>query len=175
MRKYQIIYADPPWSYKKTALNYNGSHGRLNDTWHYYDEMDIDDIKNLNIPSEKDSWLLLWATVGKLPEAIETLKAWGFEYRTCAIWDKWHLGLGWFFRIQHEILLIGRKGKPKQPEIRVRSIFLEKRTTHSKKPKCIREWIEGAFPEQTKLELFAREKHDGWDSWGNEVKSDIIL
>ena len=174
MKKYQIIYADPPWSYGKT-LDYKGTHGQVNNTLHYYNEMTTKDIKRLEIPSDTDSWLILWGTATKLPEAIDTLKSWGFEYRTCAIWDKWHLGLGWFFRLQHELILIGKKGNPKKPLVRVRSVFNEKRTTHSKKPLCVRKWINEAFPEQSKLELFARQKTKGWDVWGNEVESDITL
>jgi len=174
MKKYQIIYADPPWSYGK-PLKWKGMHGNAFGPEHYYKVMSLDEIKKMTIPAEENSWLLMWATVAKLPEAIDTLKAWGYEYRTNAVWDKWHLGLGWFFRIQHEFLLVGKMGKPQQPKIKVRSIFKEIRTTHSKKPKCIRDWIEEAFPDQTKLELFAREKTPGWDVWGNEVESDIDL
>ncbi len=174
MKKYQIIYADPPWDYGK-PLKWNGKHGKAYGPEHYYQVMDLEKIKKLDIPADDNAWLLMWATVAKLPEAMETLKSWGFEYRTSAIWDKWHLGLGWFFRIQHEFLLVGRKGKPKQPVIRVRSIFNEVRTVHSKKPKCVRDWIEKAFPDSTKIELFARQKTPGWDVWGNEVESDIDL
>jgi N6-adenosine-specific RNA methylase IME4 len=150
-------------------------HGQAHGPEHYYPVMKLEDIQRLHIPSDDDCWLLLWATAAKLPEAITTLEKWGFKYRTCAIWDKWHLGLGWFFRTQHEILLIGKKGKPVMPAKKVRSIFLEKRTIHSRKPKCVRKWIDEAFPTQSKLELFAREKTTGWDVWGNEVESDIML
>jgi len=174
MKKYQIIYADPPWDYGK-PLKWNGIHGKAFGPEHYYNTMTLEDIKSLSIPTERDSWLILWATAAKLPEAINVLNAWGFDYRTCAIWDKWHLGLGWFFRIQHELILIGRKGKPLQPKIKPRSIFNEVRTRHSQKPQCVRDWIDKAFPDATKLELFARQKVEGWDCWGNEVDSDIEL
>lgn len=174
-KKYQIIYADPPWDYGK-PLKWNGMHGKAHGPEHYYKVMNLTEIKSLAIPSDNNSWLILWATASKLIEAIETLKCWGFNYRTCAIWDKWHLGLGWFFRIQHELILIGKKGKPMQPLFKPRSIFQEVRTTHSKKPICVREWINKAFPRDcSKLELFAREKTPGWDVWGNEVESDIDL
>ena len=167
-KKYQIIYADPPWSYGK-PLKWKGIHGKAYGPEHYYKTMSLNDIQNLKIPADNNSWLILWSTASKLPEGIDTLKKWGFEYRTCAIWDKWHLGLGWFFRLQHELILIGKKGKPKQPLIKPRSVFKEIRTVHSKKPKCVREWIEKAFPNLSKIELFARQKTEGWDVWGNEV------
>jgi len=167
-KKYQIIYADPPWEYGK-ALKWDGMHGKAYGPEHYYKTMSLSDIQNLIIPADENAWLILWATASKLPEGINTINCWGFKYRTCAIWDKWHLGLGWFFRLQHELLLIGKKGKPLQPLIKPRSIFKETRTVHSKKPDCVREWIDKAFPNLTKIELFARQKTEGWDVWGNEV------
>lgn len=173
-KKYQIIYADPPWDYGK-PLKWNGAHGKAYGPEHYYNTMSCKDINSMDIPAEKDCWLIMWATAAKLPEGIETLESWGFKYRTCAVWDKWHLGLGWFFRIQHEIILVGKRGTPPQPKEKCRSIFNETRTIHSKKPECVKKWIERAFPDCTKLELFARTKTPGWDVWGNEVESDIEL
>ena len=176
-KKYQIIYADPPWKYrendKKRLLFEHESHGEIFGNEHFYNTMNTNEIMEMNIPSDKNCWLFLWATATKLNDAINVLEAWGFDYWTCAIWDKEHLGLGWFFRIQHEILLIGKKGKPITPKNKVRSIFKEKRTTFSKKPKCIRKWIEESFPKETKIELFARERYEGWDGWGNELPNTI--
>jgi len=99
------------------------------------------------------------------------LKAWGFQYRTCAVWDKETLGLGWYFRVQHEILLVGKKGKYPIPaeSRRPRSVIRERRTTHSKKPEKVARIIEDMYPDARKIELFARRKRFGWDTWGNEI------
>jgi len=167
-KKYNIIYADPPWNYE-TILERNGMHGKVNGIAYYYGLMNIEDIKEITILAGDDSWLFLWTTATKLLDGIEVVKSWDYEYKTCAIWDKWELGLGWFFRIQHEILLIGKRGDPPKPKNVVRSIFEEKRTTHSKKPNCVRKWIEESFPDCPKIELFARQRHKGWDTWGIEV------
>ncbi len=148
-KKYNIIYADPPWDYG-TTLERDGMHGKVNGIGYYYDLMDLEDIKEIDVPAGDDSWLFLWTTATKLPDGIEVVKSWDYEYKTCAIWDKWELGLGWFFRIQHEILLVGKRGDPPKPKNVVRSIFEEKRTTHSKKPKCVRKWIEESFPDCSK-------------------------
>ena len=87
------------------------------------------------------------------------------------------IGMGYWFRNQHEILLIGLRGKfsPPIPQMRDRSVYKEKRTKHSKKPEYFRNWITKCFPLATKIELFARQKTEGWDVWGNEVESDINL
>lgn len=176
-KKYQIIYVDPPWQYEEQLAWKDKSIYPLE---HFYPTIPLEQIKRIRIPAAKDSWLLLWATATKLPEAIEALTAWGFTYRTCAIWNKGN-GLGYFFRIYHEILLIGKKRTPPNPVYSEQSIFLEKRGRHSEKPDCVYRWIDKAFPGCSKLELFAREylplfpKREGWDVWGNEVESDIQL
>ena len=96
---------------------------------------------------------------------------WGYQYRTCAIWDKEMMGMGYWFRNQHEILLIGLRGKfsPPTPQMRDRSVYKEKRTKHSKKPDQVRKNIELLFGDLPRIELFARQKTVGWDAWGNEV------
>lgn len=139
--------------------------------------MTNEDICNIEVPSADNAVLYLWATAPKLLEALEVMDSWGFKYKTQAIWDKEWIGMGYWFRGQHEILLVGVKGKfsPPPSAFRVSSIIREKRTKHSKKPNIVRELIASAFPNYTKVELFAREKTEGWDVWGNEVESDIEL
>ena len=99
------------------------------------------------------------------------MNAWGFEYKTHAIWDKQTIGMGYWFRGQHELLLVGTKGKfsPPPPQNRVSSVIYEKKTKHSKKPDRIRNIIGEMFGEIPKIELFARTYSDGWDCWGNDV------
>ena len=169
-KKYQIIYADLPWLY-----SFSKSDSRKIEN--QYETMTLDDIKNIKIPAEDNSVLYLWVTVPKLLEGIEVMKAWGFTYKSSAVWDKESMGMGYWFRSQHELLLVGTKGKfsPPEPTKRVRSVFRFKRAEHSKKPDEIRQLIDDTFPNFTKLEMFARKKYSGWDSWGLEVDSDIEL
>lgn len=169
MKKYQIIYADPPWRYTHAVKN--------RQIENHYPTMALSEIKAINIPSEKNSVLFLWATTGKLPECLEVMKAWGYEYKSSMVWDKEIIGMGYWFRGRHEFLLVGTKGKfspPPQP-LRVSSVYQEKRTKHSKKPNHIRDLIHKWYPQHLKIELFARQKTEGWDVWGNEVESDINL
>ena len=170
MKKYQIIYADPPWRYDFCKDNADKIEV-------HYQTMTNKDICDIQVPSEDNAVLYLWATAPKLLEALEVMKAWGFTYKTQAVWDKTWVGMGYWFRGQHEILMVGVKGKfsPPIPTLRESSVYREKKSKHSKKPQYFRELISRQFPSATKLEMFSREKVDGWDSWGNEIISDIIL
>ncbi len=178
-KKYQIIYADCPWSYDFSKSNNRQIENQ-------YSTMKIEDIKRLIIPSANNSVLYLWATAPKLIEALEVMKAWDFIYKTNMTWDKEILGMGYWFRNEHEHLLVGVKGKfsPPPAKLRVSSMLHQKRRKHSQKPDIVREWINLWYPNKTKLELFARKPNNvlfedeswrGWDVWGNEVESDIEL
>ena len=172
MKKYQIILADPPWRYDFCKDN-------VDKIEVHYPTMTQEEICKLNIPSDDNAVLYLWATAPKLLEALEVMKAWGFTYKTHAIWDKDWIGMGYWFRGQHELLLVGVKGKfsPPTSNFRISSVYREKRTNHSKKPIYFRSIITDSFPaEYNRLEMFAREKTSpSWDYWGNEVESDIEL
>jgi len=170
MKKYQIIYADPPWRYDFSKDNADKIEV-------HYPTMTNEDICKIIPPSEDNSVLYLWATAPKLLEALEVMKAWGFKYKTQAVWDKTWVGMGYWFRGQHEILMVGVKGKfsPPIPTLRESSVYREKKSKHSKKPQYFRELIIRQFPNATKLEMFARESGNGFDVWGNEVESDIAL
>lgn len=164
---YQIIYADPPWRYDFAETDSRKIENQ-------YPTMELEEIKNMYIPSSDDCVLFLWATAPKIREALEVMNAWGFEYKTQMIWDKKIIGMGYWFRGQHEILMVGTKGNvfPPPQEKRISSIYREKRGKHSKKPDAIRRFIDGWYPNQRKLELFARDTFIGWDVYGNEA-SDI--
>lgn len=169
-KKYQIIYADPPWRY-----DFSKSNSR--EIENQYQTMTLTDIKDLDIPADDNAVLYLWATAPKLLEALSVMESWGFKYKTQAMWDKEIIGMGYWFRGQHELLLVGVKGKfsPPPQSLRISSVYKERRTKHSKKPSRIRELISEWYPDKTKVELFARQKTEGWDVWGNEVESDIEL
>lgn len=162
--KFNVIYADPPWRYEFSETN-------TREIENHYPTMELEEIKSLKIPSAEDSVLFLWATAPKLEEAMQVMNSWGFKYRTCAVWDKEVIGMGYWFRGQHELLLLGIKGEfPTPPEnCRHSSVIKEKRGKHSEKPKKVYEIIEKMFPNGKYLELFARNQRKGWTSWGNEI------
>lgn len=168
---FDIIYADPPWKYEYCKNDDKSVE-------FHYPTMSLEEIKAMKIPSAENAVLLLWVTSPKLEEGLQVLNSWGFKYRSSMIWDKsgiekglnW-IGMGYWFRNQHELLLIGVKGQfsPPKEEVRFQSIYREKSTEHSKKPEFIYEMIEKMLPGHKYLELFARNKRSGWEAWGNEV------
>lgn len=165
--EFNVIYADPPWKYEHAPM---GDISRSIE--HHYPTMELEAIKALKVPMAESSVLFMWATAPKLAEAIEVINAWGFNYRTCAVWDKEIIGLGYWFRNQHELLLVATKGNFSPPPIEMRfsSVYKERRGEHSKKPEYYYELIEKMYPEGKYLELFARKARPGWESWGNDIQ-----
>jgi len=196
MKKYQIIYADPPWSYKVWSEDKKQAQGCAK---RYYPTMDIKDICNLSIEelADKDCKLFLWATPPCLLEALETMKAWGFEYKTIVFaWIKLNkksnpnqqsfilqdsiprfYGIGHWTASNIELVLGGlRKGGQLNRQAKnISQIVLSPLTIHSAKPPEVREKIVKLCGDLSRIELFARQKTKGWDVWGNEVESDINL
>ena len=169
-KKYQVIYADPPWKYEFPPMGMTKK-----SIEYHYPTMTTEEIKDLNIPSDDNAVLFLWATSPKLSETFEVIKEWGFTYKTCMIWDKKSIGMGYWCRNQHELLLIATKGhiSPPIPELRVSSVYQERKTKHSKKPNFFRYYIDKCFPNYKKIELFARDRFEGWDAWGNELSDTV--
>lgn len=176
-KKYQIIYADPPWSYGDKMSGRGGATD-------HYKTMTNEEIYNLPVKelAEKDSVLFLWATSPLLPEAIETIKRWGFRFKTVAFcWNKQHSSGKWVSNMGRwtmgniEICLLGVKGKPKRVVKNVKQLVIAERKRHSEKPLVVRERIVELMGDLPRVELFARQKAQGWDVWGNEVESDITL
>lgn len=172
MKKYQIIYADPPWDVKKIIRK-----TRPNQVVMDYPTMSLDAIKKLPIQDIADdkSVLFLWTTHAYLPKSFEVIDAWGFKYQRAITWDK-NNGMCLFgFHHRTEFLLFGYKGKiemyPKRKAFP--TMVVAKSDYHSSKPQVFRDLI--APFGNTKIELFARQKTEGWDVWGNEVESDIEL
>jgi N6-adenosine-specific RNA methylase IME4 len=160
-----LILSDPPWRYDFAETDNRQIENQ-------YPSATVEEICNMAPKTQPDAVLFLWATVAKLTEAFEVMNAWGFEYKTSAVWDKEKIGMGYWFRGQHELLLVGTKGKfsPPEQECRVSSVFREARGKHSAKPSCVYEWIEKAFPAAVKLEMFCRNPRAGWQVQGNESK-----
>lgn len=174
-KKYQIIYADPPWSYKVWS---NKGKSRSADS--HYETMDKQSIQEMPIQeiAEKDAVLLLWVIYPCLEEGIELIKKWGFKYKTCAFsWVKLNknkdtpfVGMGYYTRANNEICLLATKGKPLQRLSKsVRQILLSPIREHSRKPDEVRERIVALFGDLPRIELFARQAAEGWDSMGNEL------
>ncbi len=181
--KFNIIYADPPWRFKNwsmTELAKRGEKWARRNGRSPYDVMNHADICNLDIGSltARHSILLMWATYPKLDEALEVVKAWGFTYKTVAFtWVKQNpggvgfvLGLGYHTRGNPEICLLATKGKGlRRVDKSVPNLLIAPRREHSRKPDEARHRIERLYGDVPRVELFARQRADGWAAWGNEV------
>ena len=178
MGKYQIIYVDPPWDYKGQKQHAGKGSKDTGGAENHYPCMTLGELKTLNISSlcDEDCLLFMWVTNPHLDQGIELMKAWGFKWATVGfVWDKVRVNPGFYTMSQCELCLIGKVGKIPRPRgaRNIRQYVQHKRERHSKKPDEVRKRIEEMFPTQKKLELFAREKNDGWDYWGNEVVGGI--
>ncbi len=140
----------------------------------YYPLMTLEKICNLKIPSADNAHLYLWSPNGMIPQALYVMKKWGFKHKTIITWEKDRSIFGYYFKGQTEQLLFGVKGKLPPDDRHQTTLLKAPITKHSKKPAKIYSVIEAVSPKPY-LELFAREKRDGWDVWGNEVESDIEL
>jgi len=177
MKKYQIIYADPPWSYAD-----QGCQGTMAN---HYKGMNLEAIKSLPILSitDNNAILFLWATFPMLKEALEVIEAWGFNYKSIGyLWVKLNpnsfgafYGLGRWTRGNTEPCLLATRGKPRRLRNDVFQLVMSPRQRHSQKPAEVRERIVQLMGDLPRIELFARRKVEGWDCWGNEVESDIEL
>lgn len=165
---YGVIYADPPWRYE------NGTPGR--EIERHYPTMSDEEICALQVPAAKNAILYLWAVAPRLDAGFRVMEAWGFRYKTCAVWDKVKVGMGFWFRGQHEILMVGTRGNvspPPQP-LRIPSVIRCPRGQHSRKPDYVRDQIAAWYPEAQRLEMFTRTKRPGWDAFGNQVEHDLL-
>ena len=170
-KKYNIIYADPPWSYQGKMMN--------SSVTDHYSVMTIDDICKLPVKdiSDNNCILFMWVTLPKLNEFMKVIKSWGFEYKSTAfVWCKknkisnsFFLGLGRWTRANPEICVLATKGKPKRLSNSVRQLQVFPIEQHSKKPDQFKNLILELVGDLPRIELFARQKINGWDCWGNEV------
>ena len=173
-KKYDIIYADPAWNFKNWS-----DKGNDRSPLQHYSCMSISDICNLPIHdiTNDDCVLFIWVIDPLLNKAFEVIKSWGFTYKTVAFtWAKenkkssgYFTGLGYWTRGNPEMCLLATKGKPKRVSKSVRQLVIDARREHSRKPDRIRDDIVTLMGDKPRIELFARQKIEGWDSWGNEV------
>ena len=169
---YDVILADPPWSYAdKTGRNMMSGSARK------YPTMPLKDICDMDIQSisKKDSVLFLWATTPLLPEAFQVLSAWEFKYKTAIYWRKiMSLGLGYWFRGQVEVCLVGVRGNMKAFRSQQINFIQSKVRKHSQKPDELYGIIE-SLDLRSKIELFCRNRRQGWDAWGDQVSGSIQM
>ena len=165
--EFELIYLDPPWEYD---FKLSGAPP--------YKTMTLEEmIEVIHPPSYKDCVMFMWCTNPKLTDGIALLEHWGFTYKTNIAWVKWkndkiQRGTGYYVQGSHELLLIAVKGSPGVPpeNVRVSSVvFAERTAKHSEKPAIFYQIIEKYYPAKTKIEMFARERRDGWTSWGDGV------
>mgnify|MGYP001388894576 CR=1 FL=1 len=192
-KKYNIIYADPPWRYNarnnQSTKFGMGVHG-------HYPTMALDEIKKLDIKSicAPNAVLFLWITFPRLQQGLEVIEAWGFKYKTLGF--SWHklnkdkslfFGVGSYTKSNCEVCLFATSGKVgilKKDQILpdldeklvVRSNYVSsainsQREKHSKKPDEVRQRIVELFGDIPRIELFARQKTEGWDVWGNQISN----
>jgi N6-adenosine-specific RNA methylase IME4 len=137
--------------------------------------MPLQRLKRLRVVdiAERDSLLFLWTSSPHLDQALELMRAWGFDYMTVAfVWDKVKVNPGYYTMSQCELCLVGKRGRIPQPRgaRNVRQLVVSERGAHSAKPEEVRRRIDAMFPKQRKVELFARKIAPGWHAWGNEIK-----
>jgi len=165
--KYRIIYADPPWQYgDKLTEEYGVAE-------HHYPSMSIEKLCELPIQdlADDNSVLFFWVTSPILPECFEVIESWGFQYKTSFVWDKVQHNYGHYNSVRHEFLLICTRGScmPDSKKLHDSVVSVERSKKHSEKPEYFRELIDKMYTEGKRIELFARIKADGWDSWGTGV------
>lgn len=188
-KKYQVIYADPPWDYggkmqydKTTIKDENVGFERkifISSAAFKYPTLKLKQLKELDIPSiaADDCLLFMWTTGPQMANSIELGEAWGFEYKTVAfVWDKMVHNPGRYTLSQTEFVLAFKKGKFPQPRgaRNVRQLITVHRGEHSVKPISVIDGITKMFPTQEKIELFARNNYYGWDNWGLEIPDEKI-
>lgn len=164
---YPIVYVDPPWRYE-----YSPTDNR--EIENHYPTMTLEEICLLPVAeiATPDSVLFLWTTSPKLAESMQVIEAWGYAYKTCMVWDKERIGMGYYARQQHELLLIATRGAVPVPEPANRppSVIRARRDNeHSVKPTEFYDVIERMYPDLPKIELFARGRRAGWAAWGNQA------
>lgn len=179
LRKYQVIYADPPWP----EPNRSGSKETSGRNEPKYPTLSYSEIQGVPVSkiAAASCMLFMWCTWYRMEQGLEVIKAWGFQYSSGLPWIKRRgngkpkTNFGRYGLPCSELLMIGRRGRaifPVKPEP---MIFDTMVGIHSRKPQEAREWIERGWPNVPKIELFAREKFANWDCWGNEVECDEAL
>lgn len=189
-KKYQIIYMDPPWDYggkmqydKSTIKSENVEFKKnifLSSASFQYPTLKLKDLMQLDIPSitdEKSCLLFMWTTGPQFANSIKLGESWGFEYKTVAfVWNKMIHNPGRYTLSQTEFCIVFKKGTIPSPRgaRNIKQYIEIPRSKHSEKPTKVIEGISKMFPNQEKIELFARANYNGWDNWGLEIPNNKI-
>lgn len=163
-KRFRCIYADPPWGYGNQATRAS--------TDNHYDTMSVEAIaaEPVGEVSEANCHLHLWTTNAFLFDAKQVMDAWGFEYKSVFVWVKPQIGIGNYWRVSHEFLLLGVKGKATNFLAKDESSWaMFDRGQHSRKPKEVRQKIERVSPGPY-LEMYGREVVPGWTVYGNQIE-----
>jgi N6-adenosine-specific RNA methylase IME4 len=181
MKKYKLIYADPPWSFNNKKTGGSMKSGAENQ----YNTMSLEDLKSLDVKSlcDDDCILVMWWVGSQPQEAIDLVKAWGFTIKNMNgfVWRKLtknlldFFGMGFWTRAGSESAIIATKGKPKPASRSVRAVASCVVGKHSQKPSHFRNSCVELAGDVNRLEMFARESFDGWDVFGNEVNNSIKI
>lgn len=176
-KKYGVIYGDPPWRFEPWSRETGMDRAADN----HYPTLALPEMLANSLSCKEpmpiaadDCVLFLWATVPMLPQSIQLMTYWGFEYRSHVIWEKDRIGTGYWFRNKHELLLVGVRGNIPAPAMGTQwpSLIEAPVGKHSAKPECFLEMIDAYFPTLPKIELFCRgPARRTWDSWGNEAEA----
>lgn len=172
--KYRVIYADPPWKYgDQQAISRDGVTESYGPADAHYPQMSIDELCLLPVKdiAEESAVLFLWVTSPLLESSFKLINSWGFKYKSSFIWDKVKHNMGHYNSVRHELLLIATKGSclPDVKKLHNSVQRIERSEKHSEKPQEFREIIDEIYPNGSRVELFARARHDGWNAWGNEA------
>jgi len=163
--RYPTIVADPPWQYENTAARGAAEN--------HYSTLSLETICAEPIPrvAAENAHLHLWTTNGFLREAFQVMDAWGFTFKSCLVWIKPQLGMGNYWRVSHEFLMLGVRGRLPFRDSTCRSWLLHPRSRHSRKPFAVRALIERVSPGPY-LELYGREEQPRteWTVYGNQVE-----
>lgn len=167
--KYRVLYADPPWQYGNAGLTEYG-HAES-----HYPTMPLADLCAMPVQewAEDDAVLFLWVTSPMLEDAFQVIRAWGFKYKTSFVWDKVKHNFGHYNSVRHEVLLVCTRGSctPDASKLFDSVQTIERSARHSEKPEEFRKIIETLYTHGERVELFARSKHKGWSSHGNQVRT----
>jgi N6-adenosine-specific RNA methylase IME4 len=160
---FSVIYADPPWEYANSGFQMSAAK--------QYPTMPTGDIAAMDVQgvSADDAICFMWVTNPLLKDGLHVLHEWGFEYKTNFVWVKNNHTAGFYVYGQHELLLIGVRGSMLPHGDKPKSIITGSNSVHSKKPDSVRQMIEEMYPGHRYLELFARQKTENWEVFGNEV------
>lgn len=166
---FSVLYIDPPWRYDTAGVSADRT------IENHYPTMTLEDLKAIDIDriATKNAVLYLWVTAPMVVEACELLKAWGFTYKSQAVWIKegGSPGLGHWWRVDHELLYVATRGSFPTPPLAARfsSVIKEQKGRHSEKPAKVRELLDRMYPNHPKVEIFARAQAPGWTCLGNEI------